>query len=90
MNYTYMSIADLMLASPGISQGDIALALGYTQSWISLLINTDMFQAYFATRRAEFNAKLNERISGKLSEATELALDSLIDGIKTKGGASSA
>lgn len=87
MNHTYEAIVDLMLTHPEWRNTDIAKHLNYSLAWLSVITGTDMFKAYYASRRAAFNQAVNERISGKLSEATEEALDSLIEGIKTKGAA---
>jgi hypothetical protein len=80
-----MAIADLMLGEPQLTQNEIAKRLNYSFPWLSLIVNTDMFKAYFASRREAFNSALSERISGKLSQATEAALDNLIEGINSKG-----
>lgn len=86
-NYWYAAIVDLMLAEPELKQGEIAQRLGRTQAWISTIMSTDMFKAYHDLRRRAFNEALQERISGKLSQVTEAALDSLLSGIKAKGEA---
>ncbi len=87
VSHTYMKIADLMLSEDRITMGDLAKRLKYSQAWLSMIVHSDSYKAYFAQRRQEFNEALAERISGKLGQATEAALDSLIEGIATKGAA---
>jgi hypothetical protein len=53
MRYTHKAMADLILENPAISQNEIALIFGHTPSWVSTIITSDAFQAYYETRRAE-------------------------------------
>lgn len=85
MNYTYERIVDLMLTQPEKTLTQMAQILGYSNTWFSTVTQSDVFKAYYAARRAEYNARLADRVSGKLGAAAEVALDSLIEGIKEKG-----
>lgn len=83
----YAGIVDLMLSEPGIKNGEIARRLGKTETWISTVKNTDIFRAYFEKRRTELDTLINERIASGLGNATALALDNLVEGLKSKGAA---
>lgn len=43
--YRYEGILRWLVANPHRTQGECAEELGYTQSWLSQIINSDMFQA---------------------------------------------
>lgn len=53
LRYSHEAMADLLLAQPMISQGQVAAYFGYSQGWVSQVINSDAFQAYLSTRKAE-------------------------------------
>lgn len=81
----HQAIADLRLANPEMSQGDIAQRLGYTQTWVSMVECSDSFKAYFAGRRAEFEKGIVEdmrdtirsRANRILARAHQIIEDSL-------------
>lgn len=52
-SYSHEAMADLILANPAISQGEIARAFGYTEGWVSQVIGSDSFQAYLSTRKEQ-------------------------------------
>jgi hypothetical protein len=43
----------MLIADPTISQNSIAAYFGRTPTWISIVINSDAFQSYYAARKAE-------------------------------------
>jgi len=52
-SYSHEALADLILANPAISQGELARSFGYTEGWISQVIGSDSFQAYLSTRKEQ-------------------------------------
>lgn len=73
LSYRHEAIIDYMLANPDMNKGEIAEALGYTVSYFSILINSDLFQAEFRARRDEFSETLSDRTQRKLFSVTEKA-----------------
>lgn len=55
----HQMIAQYMLANPTASQGQIAAAFGMTQSWLSIIVNSQAFAEYMATLNEEI---LHERV----------------------------
>ena len=53
MRYSHDAMIDHLVADPSISQNELAAIFGYSASWISIIVNTDMFQAKLAARRDE-------------------------------------
>jgi hypothetical protein len=66
IRYTHEDCVNCILANPGISQNELATRYGYSPAWMSVMINTDVFQGRLAARRSELidpilQATLNER-----------------------------
>lgn len=53
VKYTHDAMIDQLIANPGISQGQLATSFGYTQAWVSRVLNSDAFQARLAERKDE-------------------------------------
>lgn len=75
INYHHEAIADAMIACPQKTQGQIAKELGYTQSWLSTVVNSSMFRAYLSQRRAEYNEALADKTQRRLFEVGLKAVD---------------
>jgi len=84
VRYSHDAMIDLLIAEPTIRQNDLAAIFDRTPTWVSLVINSDAFQARLAERRAELvdptiAASINERLSA-LADAT---LTRLLDRVTT-------
>lgn len=53
VRYTHEDCIDCILAHPGVSQNELAARYGMSPAWMSVVINSDIFQAKLAERRAE-------------------------------------
>lgn len=53
VRYSHEAMADMLIADPTISQNSIAAYFGRTPAWISIVINSDAFQSFYAARKAE-------------------------------------
>jgi hypothetical protein len=51
--YSHQAMADMLIADPTLSQNEIAAYFGRTPTWLSIVINSDAFQSYYAARKAE-------------------------------------
>jgi len=51
VNYTHEAMADLIIATPGITQRELAAKFGYTEGWVCRVIQSDAFQAFVAERK---------------------------------------
>ena len=76
VRYTHDAIIDAILAFPAISQGELAKEFGFTQTWISIVINSDAFKNRLAERKAELTdpkllATINERLDGLANRALD-------------------
>lgn len=69
INYSHDAMIDLIVANPGVSQGELARAFGYTEGWVSQVIASDAFQSRLAARKDELidptiRATIEERFKG--------------------------
>jgi hypothetical protein len=80
----YEAIADLQLANPDLTQGQIAEKLGKHQSTISCIINSDAYKMYFAIRRQEFTRIHDHKITSGLVNVAERGLNLILDVMEKK------
>ena len=82
VRYTHEDCIDCIIAHPGISQNELAARYGMTPSWMSVVINSDIFQAKLAERRAELvdpilRATVEERFRALAVRSLEVLQDKL-------------
>jgi len=82
VRYTHDAMIDLILLKPGISQGELAREFGYTETWVSIIMNSDAFKVALAARRKEVAdpilvATLEERLRGLVDISTRVVSDHL-------------
>jgi hypothetical protein len=73
-----------MLLNPTKSQGEIARDLGYTQSWVSTIVNTDMFQQKYAAARQTYEGTVFISLHEKTTSAAHMALDRLMEKLESE------
>lgn len=66
------AVIDMWLVDPTLQQGEIARALGKTQAWVSILVNSDAFRAKYAARKAEL-------VDPYISEGAETRLKAVVN-----------
>lgn len=80
IRYTHDAVIDEIIANPAISQGELAARFGYTQAWMSIIVNSDAFQERLAERKAQLiDPKLQATIEDRLDGLARRALDKLLD-----------
>jgi hypothetical protein len=83
-NWWYERIADWMIANPEKTLGDCAREFNVSQSWLSQIINSDMFQDYWKMRSKEASDACLIGVREKGFAAAELALDALNKRLETQ------
>ncbi len=53
MRYSHEALVDAIIASPGISQNELASLFGYTPAWISTIMSSNVFRDALAKRKEE-------------------------------------
>ncbi len=85
VNYTHDAMIDLIIARPGISQGEIAKHFGMNPGWISRVINSDAFQVRLAERKGELvDPVIVAGLEDKLRHAADLSLSRLVEKMESK------
>lgn len=80
VKYSHDAFIDLIIANPAISQGQLAEHFGYTQAWVSRVMNSDAFLARLAVRKAEMvDPVIAASIEEKFKTLASLSLDVVID-----------
>lgn len=82
VSYTHDAMIDLVLENPIITQNEIAAHFGYTPSWVSIVFNSDAFQARLAQRKTEIvdplvRAQVEEAIKGLVSRSVDIIREKL-------------
>ena len=67
-------LADYMLANPLSTQREMADYFLKTEAWISQILRSDMFRAYYAMRREEVTQGVKARLTDEAGEIARLAL----------------
>lgn len=77
----HLAIMDFMLANPGIPQWAVANHFGKTQSWLSTIVNSDLFQLHYHERRKLIEDDQRRAINSKIFEMADKGLTKLIAGL---------
>jgi hypothetical protein len=81
VKYSHDAMIDLLIARPEIKQGEIALQFGYTQAWVSRVMNSDAFLARLAQRKSDI---VDPSIALTLDEKFRALADQSLDVIMEK------
>lgn len=88
VHYTHDAMIDLMIANPIMSQGELAGYFGYTQAWVSRIINSDAFLARLALRKEDLvDPVLVATIEEKLRAVASKSLDVVLEKLTLSGNA---
>ena len=82
VKYTHDAMIDMLIANPAISQGQLAASFGYTQAWVSRVMNSDAFQARLALRKEDIVdpslvATIDEKLRALASKSLDVVLEKL-------------
>jgi len=71
---------DYMLANPGVTQNDLARVFDRTPTWISIIMNSDVFRAAFEERRKEMaDPIIIATLKDKINTAAHLSMETIIE-----------
>jgi hypothetical protein len=85
VRHTHEAILQYMLANPTAPQGLVAAHFGYTQSWISIIVNSDAFQAKLRERQDEmFSEGVVATLKDKIIGTAHLAVEKLAEKLETE------
>jgi DNA-binding MarR family transcriptional regulator len=80
VKYSHDAMIDLLIANPAISQGQLAQEFGYTQAWVSRVVNSDAFLARLAERKCDLvDPSIALTLDEKFRALANQSLDILVD-----------
>lgn len=80
VKYSHDGFIDLLIERPGISQGEIAETFGYTQAWVSRVMNSDAFLARLAARKSDLiDPAIAQTLEEKFRVLASISLDTVIE-----------
>lgn len=84
MRWWYASIADWMLRNPGSKLEECAKFFNKHPNTISLIINSDVFKAYLAQRRREWQLDHDAQLTQRLGDVAMKSMDCILEQIDKK------
>jgi hypothetical protein len=78
------AIIDDMLAYPTDTLEQRGKRVGYSASYLSIIINTDMFKAAYARRRTEYSEHLDASLINKATAVAAKGLDLMLETMESK------
>jgi len=82
LSYRHEAILDWLILNPAKSQRECALALGYTEAWLSQVINSNLFQARLAMLQQEKRECGIFTIAEKLAGLADAAIEKTIKSVE--------
>ncbi len=80
VNWSHDAVIDWMIANPQGTQGELASLFGYSEPWVSTMINSDAFQAALQERRREItDPHLIKTVNERLRAVADLSLQKVLD-----------
>jgi len=79
ISYSHEALINWLLVNPDRPLRDAAAYFGYTQSWLSTIIHSDVFQAKLHRRQQDVFAQVAQTIPSKLGTAVNIALDRITE-----------
>jgi len=80
VRYTTDAVIDEILVNPSISQGELAERFGYTQAWMSIIVNSDAFKNRLAERKGQLiDPQITASVEERLEALGKASLDRLLD-----------
>lgn len=76
VKYSHDAMIDQMISNPAVSQGQLAAMFGYTQAWVSRVMNSDAFLARLAERKRDL---VDPGIAFSLDEKFRALADQSLD-----------
>lgn len=78
ISHRHEAIADWLLAHPDVKNLELLCNhLNVSRTWLSVVMNSDVFKEYFAKRRREWEAQMHDQIGRQQLKVAEMAFGRL-------------
>lgn len=84
MLWYYSRIIDWMIANPGRPMYECAAYIGKTPTTLSIIVNSDVFKAALAQRKAEFQQAHDFGLIEKTTKIAHASLDAILETLEKK------
>ena len=84
LSWWHEAIIDWMLLHPEGRLGDCAREFRCTQSWLSIIVNSDVFQMRLAARRAELASEVGATVRDRLGGIAGQSLEAIAERLETE------
>jgi hypothetical protein len=81
LSYRHEAILDWLILNPDKSQGDCAKALGYSEAWLSQVINSNLFQTRLGMLQQEKREHGIFTVAEKLAGLADMAIEKTIKNV---------
>lgn len=79
LSTTHEMLMNWLVLNPEKSLRECADHFGYTQSWVSQIIHSDIFQHALAEKQEKISMRVAESIPAKLARAADIAIEKLTE-----------
>ena len=79
LSHTHEMLLNWLVVNPERSLRECADHFGYTQSWVSSLIHSDLFQSALKQKQMDIAIRVAESIPEKLRRAADIGVEKLAD-----------
>lgn len=77
LNHKHRAIMDMLIYSPHLTLTEIAKRIDGTVSWVSLVVNCDLFQEELRRQRGKLDSFQRDRLISRLHDSGHKAIDRL-------------
>ena len=81
----YEHILNVLVYSPATTQKELAKEVGVTPAWLSMVINSNVFQERWVERQEEVKNALAYGIVGKMVQAADLSMEQTLKVLEKDG-----
>ena len=77
LNHRHIALAEFLLLHPSATLGEVARAVGLTSSWVSTVVNSELFREYLTERHKEVSHELGLSLHEKVHGVAHAAVEKL-------------
>lgn len=83
VSHTHEAVMNWLIANPQLPLGTCAAHFGYSRSWLSTLIHSDVFQARLREKQDQFFSQVSGNLTTKLTALADVGIEKLQEKMET-------